>query len=81
MQKDFVEDRGPMLVKGGKEIVPNVIKAVEVARERGILIVWVITVHSLSFFLSFFFLSVMGSNAISSYTSCYYFIFYKVSIK
>ena len=30
-----------MLVKGGKDIVPNVIKAVDVARQRGILIVWV----------------------------------------
>ncbi|XP_057426805.1 probable inactive nicotinamidase At3g16190 [Lotus japonicus] len=44
MQKDFVEG-GPMLVKGGKDIVPNVIKAVEVARERGILIVWVVREH------------------------------------
>ncbi|XP_020968423.1 probable inactive nicotinamidase At3g16190 isoform X4 [Arachis ipaensis] len=40
MQKDFIE--GPIAVKGGKEIVPNVIKAVQVARERGILIVWVV---------------------------------------
>lgn len=39
-----------MLVKGGKDIVPNVIKAVEVARKRGILIVWVITLHSFPFF-------------------------------
>lgn len=47
LQKDFIE-RGPVLLKGGKDIVPNVIKAVEVARERGILIVWVITLYSLS---------------------------------
>nr|KYP54177.1 Putative isochorismatase family protein rutB [Cajanus cajan] len=45
MQKDFIEDGGPMLVKGGKEIVPNVIKAVEVARQRGILVVWVVREH------------------------------------
>ncbi|KAJ1388762.1 Isochorismatase-like [Sesbania bispinosa] len=45
MQKDFIEDRGPMLVKGGKDIAPNVIKAVEVARQRGILIVWVVREH------------------------------------
>ncbi|CAI8601262.1 unnamed protein product [Vicia faba] len=45
MQKDFIEDGSPMLVKGGKDIVPNVIKAVEVARKRGILIVWVVREH------------------------------------
>ncbi|KAK2378682.1 hypothetical protein P8452_35333 [Trifolium repens] len=45
MQKDFIEDGSPMLVKGGKNIIPNVIKAVEVARQRGILIVWVVREH------------------------------------
>ncbi|PNY00315.1 peroxyureidoacrylate/ureidoacrylate amidohydrolase [Trifolium pratense] len=45
MQKDFIEDGSPMLVKGGKDIIPNVIKAVEVARQRGILIVWVVREH------------------------------------
>ncbi|KAL3005116.1 hypothetical protein AAZX31_08G201000 [Glycine max] len=45
MQKDFIEDGRPMLVKGGKYIVPNVIKAVDVARQRGILIVWVVREH------------------------------------
>lgn len=30
-----------MRVNGGKAIVPNVIKAVEIARQRGILIIWV----------------------------------------
>ncbi|GAU22315.1 hypothetical protein TSUD_261150 [Trifolium subterraneum] len=45
MQKDFIEDGSPMLVKGGKNIVPNVINAVEVARKRGILIVWVVREH------------------------------------
>lgn len=33
-----------MRVDGGKAIVPNVIKAVEIARQHGILIVWVISV-------------------------------------
>ncbi|KAG5000773.1 hypothetical protein AAZX31_08G201100 [Glycine max] len=42
MQKDFIEDWSPVALKGGKDIVPNVIKAVEVARQRGILIVWVV---------------------------------------
>lgn len=51
MQKDFIEDEGPIQVKGGKEIVPNVIKAVEVARQRGILIVWVIILQSLPLFV------------------------------
>ncbi|XP_045830124.1 probable inactive nicotinamidase At3g16190 [Trifolium pratense] len=45
MQKDFIEDGSPMLVKGGKDIIPNVIKAVEVARQRGVLIVWVVREH------------------------------------
>ncbi|TYI40200.1 hypothetical protein ES332_A02G145900v1 [Gossypium tomentosum] len=34
-----------MRVNGGKAIVPNVIKAVETARQRGILIVWVVREH------------------------------------
>ena len=34
-----------MLVKGGKAIVPNVIEAVQIARQRGILVVWVL--HSI----------------------------------
>ncbi|CAN4086816.1 unnamed protein product [Withania somnifera] len=41
MQKDFIVPGGPMLVKGGEAIVPNVIKTVEVARNRGIPIIWV----------------------------------------
>lgn len=39
-----------MLVNGGRAIVPNVTKAVQVARERGILVVWV---HSLPCFAVF----------------------------
>ncbi|XP_027344873.1 probable inactive nicotinamidase At3g16190 [Abrus precatorius] len=45
MQKDFIEDWGSVPLKGGKDIVPNVIKAVEAARQRGILIVWVVREH------------------------------------
>ncbi|OIW17147.1 hypothetical protein TanjilG_21124 [Lupinus angustifolius] len=45
MQRDFIEDEAPLLVKGGKDIVPNVIKAVEVARHRGLHIVWVVREH------------------------------------
>jgi len=51
LQKDFIEDESPIRVKGGKDVVPNVIKAVEIARQRGILIVWVITVNFLPFSL------------------------------
>lgn len=51
MQKDFIKDESPVNVKGGKDVVPNVIKAVEIARQRGILIVWVITVNFLPFSL------------------------------
>ncbi|KAL2338058.1 hypothetical protein Fmac_012504 [Flemingia macrophylla] len=42
MQKDFIEDWSPCALKGAKQIIPNVIKAVQVARHRGILIVWVV---------------------------------------
>ncbi|KAL6285686.1 hypothetical protein ACE6H2_010076 [Prunus campanulata] len=45
MQHDFVDVDGPMLVSGGKTIVPNVIKAVQVARQRGMLVVWVVREH------------------------------------
>lgn len=45
MQKDFIKDESPVNVKGGKDVVPNVIKAVEIARQRGILIVWVVREH------------------------------------
>ncbi|XP_040371681.1 probable inactive nicotinamidase At3g16190 isoform X2 [Rosa chinensis] len=34
-----------MLVKGGKAMVPNVIEAVQMARQRGILVVWVVREH------------------------------------
>lgn len=40
-QNDFIVEDGLMRVNGGKAIVPNVIKAVEIARQRGILIIWV----------------------------------------
>ncbi|MBA0643717.1 hypothetical protein Goklo_027981, partial [Gossypium klotzschianum] len=45
MQNDFILDDGLMRVNGGKAVVPNVIKAVEIARQRGILIVWVVREH------------------------------------
>ncbi|KAI5392534.1 hypothetical protein KIW84_077076, partial [Lathyrus oleraceus] len=45
MQKDFIDEESPVRTKGGKDIVPNVIKAVEVARQRGILIVWAVREH------------------------------------
>ncbi|KAK2654764.1 hypothetical protein Ddye_014620 [Dipteronia dyeriana] len=45
MQNDFVLDDGLMRVDGGKDIVPNVIKAVQIARQRGILVVWVVREH------------------------------------
>ncbi|OWM76493.1 hypothetical protein CDL15_Pgr005457 [Punica granatum] len=46
MQKDFVEEEdSPMRVNGGEAIVPNVIEAVEVARRRGILVIWVVREH------------------------------------
>ncbi|XVE88867.1 hypothetical protein DITRI_Ditri19aG0103200 [Diplodiscus trichospermus] len=44
-QNDFILEHGLMRVNGGKAIVPNVIKAVEIARQRGILVVWVVREH------------------------------------
>ncbi|XP_042503149.1 probable inactive nicotinamidase At3g16190 isoform X1 [Macadamia integrifolia] len=45
MQKDFILPGKPLQVAGGQAIIPNVIKAVEVARESGILVVWVVREH------------------------------------
>lgn len=45
MQKDFIHDNSLVQVNGARSIVPNVIKAVEAARQRGILIVWVVREH------------------------------------
>ncbi|VVA97817.1 unnamed protein product [Arabis nemorensis] len=45
MQSDFIEEGSVMQVKGGKSIVPNVIRVVELARERGILVIWVVREH------------------------------------
>ncbi|XP_021732021.1 probable inactive nicotinamidase At3g16190 [Chenopodium quinoa] len=45
MQKDFVLPGAPLLVDGAAAILPNVIKAVEVARERGMLVVWIVREH------------------------------------
>ncbi|XP_047332563.1 probable inactive nicotinamidase At3g16190 [Impatiens glandulifera] len=45
MQKDFILPGSLLLVNGGLAIAPNVIKAVEVARQRGMLIIWVVREH------------------------------------
>ncbi|KAF5788069.1 putative N-carbamoylsarcosine amidase [Helianthus annuus] len=45
MQNDFVLADGSMRVDGALAIVPNVIKAVEQARRRGFLVVWVVREH------------------------------------
>ncbi|RWR73444.1 putative inactive nicotinamidase [Cinnamomum micranthum f. kanehirae] len=45
MQNDFIKAGGPMHVAGGKAIVPSVIQAVDVARQRGMLVVWVVREH------------------------------------
>ncbi|XP_020247041.1 probable inactive nicotinamidase At3g16190 isoform X2 [Asparagus officinalis] len=45
MQNDFILPDAPMRVDGGEAIVSNVIKAVSVARERGILVIWVVREH------------------------------------
>ncbi|XP_043694457.1 probable inactive nicotinamidase At3g16190 [Telopea speciosissima] len=45
MQKDFILPNKFQLLPGGQAIIPNVIKAVEIARQRGIFIVWVVREH------------------------------------
>ncbi|XP_060973309.1 probable inactive nicotinamidase At3g16190 isoform X1 [Cannabis sativa] len=45
MQTDFIHEDGHVRVNGGKAIVPNVIAAVQVARQRGILVIWVVREH------------------------------------
>ncbi|KAG0499236.1 hypothetical protein HPP92_003537 [Vanilla planifolia] len=45
MQNDFILPGGPMHVAGGQAIVPTVIRAVSVARKRGISVIWVVREH------------------------------------
>lgn len=45
MQKDFILPNGLLRVNGGEAIVPSVIQAVDAARNRGILVVWVVREH------------------------------------
>lgn len=45
MQNDFIFPGSPMHVAGGEAIVPNVIRAVSVARKRGFLVIWVVREH------------------------------------
>ncbi|KAL6006190.1 hypothetical protein ACLOJK_040236 [Asimina triloba] len=45
MQNDFIEPGGPMHVAGGQAIAPSVIKAVQVARQHGITIIWAVREH------------------------------------
>ncbi|XP_020676255.1 probable inactive nicotinamidase At3g16190 isoform X1 [Dendrobium catenatum] len=45
MQNDFILPGGPMHVAGGQAIVPEVIRAVSVARDRGIYVIWVVREH------------------------------------
>lgn len=45
MQKDFILAGSPVFVAGGAAIVPSVVKAVEIARQRGMLVIWVVREH------------------------------------
>lgn len=49
-QNDFIDEASVIKVKGAKSIVPNVISVVEVARQRGILVIWVFSPFLLFFF-------------------------------
>ncbi|XP_073134215.1 probable inactive nicotinamidase At3g16190 [Henckelia pumila] len=48
MQKDFILPSSPVHLRGAEAIVPNVVKAVEVARSRGVHIIWVVREHDSS---------------------------------
>ncbi|KAH9618547.1 hypothetical protein KSS87_006547 [Heliosperma pusillum] len=48
MQKDFILPGSQLLVDGGAAIIPNVIHAVQTARQRGMLIVWIVREHDAS---------------------------------
>ncbi|XP_073134216.1 probable inactive nicotinamidase At3g16190 [Henckelia pumila] len=48
MQKDFIFPSSPVHLRGAEAIVPNVVKAVEVARSRGVHIIWVVREHHCS---------------------------------
>ncbi|XP_078169965.1 putative inactive nicotinamidase At3g16190 isoform X2 [Carex rostrata] len=45
MQNDCVLPESPVRIAGAKAIVPSVVEAVSVARERGILVIWVVREH------------------------------------
>lgn len=45
MQNDFILPGNPMCVAGGQAIVPSIIQAISVARERGIFVIWVVREH------------------------------------
>lgn len=48
MQNDFILPGGPMFVKGGAAVVPAIKQAIQYAREKGALIVWVLREHHIS---------------------------------
>uniref|UniRef100_A0A7N0TFJ6 Isochorismatase-like domain-containing protein n=1 Tax=Kalanchoe fedtschenkoi TaxID=63787 RepID=A0A7N0TFJ6_KALFE len=45
MQRDFIDDTSPIRVAGGKALVPNIVEAVQVCRNHGALVVWVVREH------------------------------------
>ncbi|KAK9078326.1 hypothetical protein SSX86_002383 [Deinandra increscens subsp. villosa] len=45
MQNDFLLEDSPIRLAGGLAIVPNVINVVDVARRRGLQIIWVVREH------------------------------------
>ncbi|XP_038898995.1 probable inactive nicotinamidase At3g16190 [Benincasa hispida] len=45
MQKDFLDEQSVFAVPGATTILPSVINTVEIARNRGLFIVWVVREH------------------------------------
>jgi len=45
MQNDFLSPEAALFVAGGPSIIPAVLKAVEIAREKGAFVVWVVREH------------------------------------
>ncbi|XP_023548755.1 probable inactive nicotinamidase At3g16190 [Cucurbita pepo subsp. pepo] len=45
MQKDFIDEGSPFAIPGARAILPSVYRAVEIARKRGVFVIWVVREH------------------------------------
>ena len=47
-QKDFIDEGSPFAIPGARAILPSVYRAVEIARKRGVFVIWVCYYNSSS---------------------------------